>query len=242
MSVCLLMLPVALAMRVVMGQENFEQWVNSMQVTFPTNFKDETDLVRTIKRAGYDAEKWGSTIKTHINAEKAFFFWELRDHCWSAVFSKYDSKENIQWFIQDLEAKSNRRIFHMEGQTDKIKVEPTPKYPTNFCNGQLLRKTLNEYGATIKTDLGSSFKALIGEMSLQFSQQGEAPFTVEIETTSTMSSTFAYLSLLDEDYKRNVQEATYERVKQKLAERNLCIENEEVLEDNSIVLTVVIES
>lgn len=86
MSVCIALLPVALAIRIVMGKENFENWVRAQQVRVPTSFKTELELARAVKKAGYDAIKFGSSIKTHIDGEKNFFFWELVDGKWIAIF------------------------------------------------------------------------------------------------------------------------------------------------------------
>jgi hypothetical protein len=88
MSVCIALLPVALAMRVVMGKKNFENWVNAQQIKVPSNFTTELELTRTVKKAGYDAIKFGSSIKTHIDGEKSFMFWELNDGKWIAIFAK----------------------------------------------------------------------------------------------------------------------------------------------------------
>ncbi len=122
MSIQLALVPIALALRVVMGKDNFNNWVNSLQVKIPTNFEDELDLVSTVKKAGYDAEKWGGSIKTHIQGEQEFFFWELIDGKWTAVFAKSDSKEAVSQFMKDLESKSNRRIFVVNQETKKIEV------------------------------------------------------------------------------------------------------------------------
>ena len=45
---------------------------------------------------------------------------------------------------------------------------------------------------------------------------------------------------LDEGYRSAVQEYTYVNVKKKLEEKSLTVETEEIMEDNSIVLTVTI--
>ena len=59
MSICLLAIPVALAMRVVMGEKKFDAWIESNTVRFATNFQSDADLVRTVKQAGFDADPWG---------------------------------------------------------------------------------------------------------------------------------------------------------------------------------------
>ena len=53
-----------------------------------------------------------------------------------------------------------------------------------------------------------------------------------------MRKIFEYLTHLDDDYKRCLQSIVYEKLKERVAERNMTIESEEILEDNSIVLTI----
>ena len=53
-----------------------------------------------------------------------------------------------------------------------------------------------------------------------------------------MRKVFEYLSNLDDDYRRCLQAVVYERLKERAAEKNMTIESEEVLEDNSIVPTI----
>ena len=84
MSVSLALLPVALALRVVMGKENFEAWVASQQERAETDITSEFELARLLKQAGYDAVKFGALVKTHLDGERAFFFWEFIDGKWVA--------------------------------------------------------------------------------------------------------------------------------------------------------------
>lgn len=68
----------------------------------------------------------------------------------------------------------------------------------------------------------------------------DAPFSLEIIKAPDLKPIFHSLSTLDEDYKRQIQSATLKNLKQKIQEKELAIESEEVLEDNSIVLTLSI--
>ncbi|WML33263.1 hypothetical protein [Clostridium sp. OS1-26] len=77
MSISLALIPLALVVRGVMGKKRFEEMVESLQVKVKTNFKDEKELVSTVRKAGFDAVQWGDSIKTHINGEKNFSFGSL---------------------------------------------------------------------------------------------------------------------------------------------------------------------
>ncbi|MGK7873447.1 MAG: hypothetical protein AB4426_09075 [Xenococcaceae cyanobacterium] len=240
MSIQLALVPIALALRVVMGKENFNNWVNSLQIKIPTNFENELDLARTVKKAGYDAEKWGGSIKTHIRGEQEFFFWELIDGKWMAVFAKSDSKEMISKFMKDLETKSNRRIFSVNQETKKIEIVPTRTFPTNFRDGELLVKTLFDYGMNPVRQPSGEIICKFRQSTLRFCPVVDAPFSVEIVSAPDLKPIFHSLSTLDEDYKRQIQRATLRNLKEKIQEKELVIEREEVLEDKSIVLTLSI--
>jgi hypothetical protein len=108
MSVSIALLPVALAMRIVMGKEKFENWAKAQQVRVPTSFKTELELARAVKKAGYDAVKFGSSVKTHIDGENTFFFWELEDGKWIAVFSKHHEQPILNKLMSDVELKFPR--------------------------------------------------------------------------------------------------------------------------------------
>lgn len=64
------------------------------------------------------------------------------------------------------------------------------------------------------------------------------PIHVEVHNPPDMRKIFEYLTHLDDDYKRCLQSIVYEKLKERVAERNMTIESEEILEDNSIVLTI----
>jgi hypothetical protein len=240
MSISLVLLPVALAMRLVMGKDNFANWVSSMQVKFPTKFNNEADLITTVRKAGYDAEKWGGSIKTHIRDEKEFFFWDFIDGQWVAVFSKHDSMDSIKKFIIDLESKAGRSIFVVNDESKKITTIPTRTFPTNFKDAELLVQTLKDHGINPTVYSNDEIKYDFGEYTLRFFRQYAAPFNMEIESIHDMKSIFQHISLLDRDYKEYVQTITYKNLKSYINEKNMTIESEEILEDNTVVLTLLI--
>ncbi|MDQ0090960.1 hypothetical protein J2T12_004386 [Paenibacillus anaericanus] len=243
MSVSLALIPIALTMRLVMGKQNFNNWVESVQVKESTTFTDELELVRTVRKAGYDAEKWSGSIKTHIDGENLFFFWEHIGGKWVAVFGKSDSKQLINQFIDNINKTAGRPIFETSLHTttnitnDPIAVVQAPSFPTNFRDGELLFRTLKEFGIN-PVRQGANITCKVEQSLLTFHQTGDNPFQVEIHNAPDLKKMFQYLSDVDEDYKRCVQSMVYEKLKQRAELKNMTIENEEVLEDNSIVVTL----
>ncbi|MGQ4668135.1 hypothetical protein ACUIJN_20355 [Metabacillus halosaccharovorans] len=242
MSVSLTMIPVALALRVVMGKERFNNWIESMELPKKTNFKSQRDLISTVKQSGYDAEKWGSMIKTHIRGEKEFFFWEVRDGSWQAIFSKYDSRQMIENFMQTLEQRANRRIFIDTEENLHDEIIAKKVFPTNFYNMDLLKQVLQDNDMYAVQDKNDQIICDLGNAQLLFQQSHpESLITVELVQTADMEAVFRHLSLLDEDYKHYIQDRAYQDMKEKAEEKGLTIENEQILEDNSIVLTLSIQ-
>lgn len=239
MSVSLVLLPVALALRVVMGKKNFENWVESMQLKIPTEFKDENELTITVRKAGYDADKWGGSIKTHIRGEELFFFWDQIDGVWTAVFSKNDPQAEIKKFVRDLESNAGRQIFQWKNEGQKIVTIPTKTFPTNFREPELLKKALSDYGLANRINSDGTIQAKAGECLLTFKQGvDDQPFNVEVKNAPDVRQIYDHLDEINEGYCQHVQSRTYESLSRKISERGLTIEQEEVLEDNSILITL----
>ncbi|WP_462410814.1 hypothetical protein [Neobacillus sp. Marseille-QA0830] len=240
MSVSLALIPIALALRAVMHKDVFEEWTETLQVQVPTTIETEADLIQTLYEAGYDAEKYGGTIKTHLNGEEQFFFWEYIDGKWTAIFAKSDSPAELEQFMQDLEQKSQRKIFTgtVHQAEEQIKSDSVQTFPTNFRDGALLARTLKEFGVNPTQGANGRITCNVQGTQLTFLQHGDAPFSVEIRNAPSLRDIFMYISDVDEEYKRCVQAIVYEKLKERAAEKNLSIESEEVMEDNSIVITL----
>jgi len=235
MSVCIALLPVALAMRIVMGKENFANWVKGQQVRVPSSFTTELELTRTVKKAGYDAIKFGASIKTHFDGEKSFFFWELVDGKWVAIFSKNEDQAMLDRFKSKLESVAGRQIF---GVITPVAVTVSAQFPTNFRDRDLLMKALTEFGARPTKRSNGSVLCKIENTALMFTQLGNAPYMVEVKNGPNLEQVYQYMADIDDDYKRCVQTAVYEKVKARAAERNMTIESEEVLPDKTILMTL----
>lgn len=239
MSVSCALIPVALAMRIIMGKKNFEKWVRSKQLRIKTNCSDKQELVKYIIKAGYDANDWGSSIKTHI-AKKDFFFWDFIDGRWVAIFSKSDSQEKIQNLIKKMEAANDTKIFTQEKETDKEPVE-IQQFPTNFQDKELLIKTLTDYGINPHVN-GDRISFKVSGANIDFYRTGSEPYIVELTDSENLQEIYSHLSLLDDDYKLNVQSLTYDNLMRNLEDHDdLYIESEDVLDDDSIVISVVVQ-
>ncbi len=115
---------------------------------------------------------------------------------------------------------------------------PEYKYETVFQDKNILLKTLEEHGAqNIKID-GNGVSCIIDKVKFEFEKEEDKPYTVIASYDGNKEDLVNYMSDINSEYCENVQEQTYETIKQRVEEQNLQIENEEILEDNSILLTI----
>lgn len=257
MSISLWMVPVGLALRVVMGKERFEQWARSAEIRHRTSVSSERELVRAIRKAGYDAVRFGGMLKTHLKGEEHFVFWELEDGAWVLVSGKADPRALIRALAQAVEAAAGRPIFvdaeltggdHQPVAADEAVESASPEaetvpsteiFPTNFRDGALLDETLRRHGVMAAREPGGVLTASLGRSTLRFvPAEGGGPYRLEITNAGDLRALFQQVAVLDESYRRGVQEAAYRTLKERIAAQNLVIEQEEVLEDRSIVITL----
>ncbi|APF27096.1 hypothetical protein NPD7_2064 [Clostridium sporogenes] len=252
MSVSVALIPAVLTLKVIMGSKYFDNWVEDSKINLPTILKNEKEIIKTVKQAGYKINKYGNLFKTEIKGENEFITWEKENGIWNVVFSKYDSKEMIVDFIMNLNNKAGRKVIYNsieemenrnENSTTVEEILELPKvekeiFPTNFRDKELLLKTLKECGAYPKETSNKDIQCNTKECQLIFHKEEDGSYNVEIEDTSSLKNVYHHLSIIDEEYKHNVQEYTYKKVVEKLNETDMYIDNEEVLEDNSILLTV----
>lgn len=238
MSVSLVLIPVALAIRGIMGKDKFNKMVESSQIKIETNFENKEDLISTVIKAGFDAKKFGyDVIKTHLNGKKEFFFWEKINGKWIAEFSIYDSKERVINFIKKLEISSGRKIF-IRNLSENQSSTFSKSYATNFKDENILIKTLEDYGVNYSKQSNGDILCKIDHFEFEFKLDGNSSYLIEFKDENNSKEMFQNLTELDEGYKRNVQNKTYENLKIKIKEKGYNVESEEIMEDNSIVITV----
>jgi len=241
-SVSLTLVPVALAMRVVMGKEGFNDFVKSHEKPIKVNFTSERDLIVTVKKCGYDAEKWGGMIKTHLRAGKEFFFWEFRDGVWYAIFSTYDTPSRIKEFMNNINTRAGRAIFGEEDEATTIQKPLTQTFPTNFRDKSLLKQVLLDNGIQPIEGENGQIRCELAGASMTFKQGSpDSIIVVELSSEVDMQAVFRHLSVVDDEYKRYVQNEVYQHLLKKVEEKGLKIEQEQVLEDHSIVVTLNIQ-
>ena len=123
--------------------------------------------------------------------------------------------------------------------TDKHFIEKT--FETPFMDKSILMKTLEEHGVKNIIEWESGLSGEVDNYKLIFEKPSEdKPYNVRISCLEKDNAE-EKVGDLSNEYAMNVQEDAYLHIIDKLKENNMQIEQEEVMEDNTIVLTVNID-
>ena len=123
--------------------------------------------------------------------------------------------------------------------TEKHFIEKT--FETPFMDKDILLKTLEEHGVKNITEWENGLSGEVENYKLIFEKpEFEKPYNVKI-TCLEHDSAEEKIGDLSQEYAMNVQEDAYLHIIEKLKENNMQIENENVQDDNTIVLTVNID-
>ncbi len=114
------------------------------------------------------------------------------------------------------------------------------EYETPFMNNDVLIQTLDEHGIKIIENNDNVVLAQIERLTLTFARQDEkSPYKIRMEFPKDCDEMQAeIIANLYEEYGNNTQEEVYIKIKEKIDKSSMYIEEEEVLDDNSIVLTI----
>jgi len=111
------------------------------------------------------------------------------------------------------------------------------KYQTIYMDKDLLIKTLKEHGLNEFSISDETITCRIEGFSLKFYKEPEMPYILEVKYIND-NNLEEIVQNLDIEYEQNVQENTYLKIKDRLDKKNLQIDSEEILEDDSILLTI----
>lgn len=112
---------------------------------------------------------------------------------------------------------------------------------TRFNDSELLRKTLFEHGVNTRMVSPNHIVSLFPTGQITYSRSSEGmPFVMEISNIIDIQCLINELDEIENEYNGNVQQYTYDRVMNNLP-KGMTVENEEVLEDDSILITLSVE-
>lgn len=123
--------------------------------------------------------------------------------------------------------------------TEKHFIEKT--FETPFMDKSILLKTLEEHGVKNITEFDNGLSGEVDNYKLFFEKEAEdKPYNVKIHCLE-QDNAEEKVGDLNSEYAMNVQEDAYLHILDKLKENNMQVEQEEVMDDNTIVLTVNID-
>lgn len=155
----------------------------------------------------------------------------------AATTSEYQNTKS-----QELQNRIKQSIEENNGcMTEELMQEFCKEFETVFMDKDILIKTLDEHGLKNIECEGENIQGQIENFTVSFSRENtNLPYKMKISCTQQQDET-NMVQDINTEYAMNVQEETYIKLKERLKEKHMEIEHEEVLDDDSIVITVNID-
>lgn len=112
-------------------------------------------------------------------------------------------------------------------------------FETQFKDSRLLQTALNDFGCA-STVSGAQIQTTYNGTTLIFDPDEQGIFNAHSVGQVSVEEVQSFLGDLHDQYKRQVQQQSYETLLRRAHEQGMILENEEMTEDNSIVLTFTV--
>lgn len=145
---------------------------------------------------------------------------------------------DIKNSLDNMQNNKNSFIHLSNDITDKLFNK---EIDTNFMDKETLLKTLIEHGATDIIENNENITCDCEAIHLEFFKLEDLPYKVIISSHNQDNNINNFIENINSEYCANVQEISYNKIKENLESQNLEIEEEEILDDNTIVLTINLE-
>lgn len=199
-----------------------------------TNIKPE-ELKRFLTESNYLFYEGNS--QTPLKNSEAVLNWTLKDGFYVAEFSGTNNSAIIkeaEILFRKMNIAAGRDLRLINEQSTIVYT-----YTTNYTDKEMLLNTLTEHGATeISQNNGEISCKLFGMEMIYHRQSSSDSYTLDITQVSDKGECQDMINDLNEEYGLNIQEMTYNKIKERLDKENMRLESETVLDDNSIVLTI----
>jgi len=199
-----------------------------------TNIKPE-ELKSLLYKANYLLFR--GDMHTPLKNSNATLNWVLKNGRYTAEFSGSNNQaitKEAQILFRKLNQAAGRDLRMIN---DKSTVVYT--YTTNYTDKGVLLNTLTEHGAKELCENEDEISCkLFGMEMIYYKKDGSEGYTLDITQVSNKSDCENLINDLNDEYGLNIQEMTYNKIKERLDKENMRLESEAVMEDNSIVLTI----
>ncbi len=195
----------------------------------------ENELTELLASANY--ELMCGTNKMTLDNTNTVLEWELEDGLYTIKFESRHIgavKNEINDLFNKLNEKAGRDLLF-----DNDKSNVSYFYKTNYTDKGVLINTLTEHGAKNIFQDGENIYCELFDMQMSYTRNSESEnYSLEINQVSNKSCCRDLIDDLNSEYGMNIQEITYKKILERLKSENMRLENEEISEDNSIILTI----
>ena len=199
-----------------------------------TNIKPE-ELRMFLKKANY--LYYALDSQTPLKNSDATLNWVLKNGYYVAEFSGSNNSaitKEAEIIFRKLNIAAGRDLRLINDLSTTVYT-----YKTNYTDKGVLLNTLTEHGAEEISEAGDEVSCkLFGMEMVYYKKDGSNGYTLDITQVSDKSECEDVINDLNEEYGLNIQEMTYNKIKDRLDRENMRIESETVMDDNSIVLTI----
>lgn len=207
-----------------------------------TNLKIQTNIKpEELKSLLYSAKYlyYEGNSQTPLKNSDATLNWVLKNGTYVAEFSGINNaaiNKEAEIIFRKLNMAAGRDLRLINDQSTIVYT-----YNTNYTDKGILLNTLLEHGAQELTETGDEISCkLFGMEMIYHKKSSTSAYTLDITQVSNKGECEELINDLNDEYGLNIQEMTYNKIKERLERENMRLESEEVLEDNSIILTIEI--
>lgn len=199
-----------------------------------TNIKQD-ELKSLLKKANYLL--YSENMQTPLKNSNATLNWVLKNGYYTAEFSGSNNAaitKEAEIIFRKMNIAAGRDLRSINDISTAVYT-----YTTNYTDKGMLLNTLIEHGAEELCESGDEVSCkLFGMEMVYYKKPDSQGYTLDITQVSNVSECNDLITDLNEEYGLNIQEMTYNKIKERLDKENMRLESEAVLDDNSIVLTI----
>lgn len=199
-----------------------------------TNIKPE-ELKKLLEKANYLFYELNG--QTPLKNSNATLNWVLKNGYYIAEFSGANNTaitKEAEIIFRKLNIAAGRDLRFVNDTSTAVYT-----YATNYTDKGILLNTLIEHGAQEISEIGDEVSCVLFGMEMIYYKKNQSNgYTLDITQISDKSECEDLIKDLNEEYGLNIQEMTYNKIKERLEKENMCLESEVIMEDNSIVLTI----
>jgi len=175
--------------------------------------------------------------QTPLKNSDATLNWVLKDGYYSAEFSGSNNAaitKEAEILFRKLNIAAGRDLRLINDVFTTVYT-----YNTNYTDKGMLLNTLVEHGAEEITESADEITCkLFGMEMVYHKKDSSSAFVLDVTQVSNKGECEDLINDLNEEYGLNIQEMTYNKIKERLEQENMRLESETVMDDNSIVLTI----